>query len=85
MDIMLVLIWLQTVCNSYQQTKNIATSKERVNIQVCFLGSRFKFPFRKHVLVFGLAHEILVLIALSGNKDSDEPGKCSNSSEPKVL
>ena len=32
-DIMLVLIWVQTVCKNYQQTTKIATSKARKRIK----------------------------------------------------
>ena len=30
---MLVLIWVQTVCRGYQQTKKVGASKERVDIR----------------------------------------------------
>ena len=33
-DILLVLIWFQTVCKGYQQTAKLATSKERVKYGV---------------------------------------------------
>ena len=33
-DILLVLIWVQTVCKGYQQTTKNATSNERVNNQL---------------------------------------------------
>ena len=36
-DSLSVLIWVQTVCNGYQQTTKVATSKERVKT--------FKMPF----------------------------------------
>ena len=32
-DIMSILIWVQTVCNCYQQTTKVGTSKSRVNEQ----------------------------------------------------
>ena len=31
-DVILVLIWFQTVCKGYQQTIKVATSKERVEV-----------------------------------------------------
>ena len=33
-DVLLVLIWVQTVCKGYQQTTKVAASKERVQIQL---------------------------------------------------
>ena len=32
-DVLSVLIWVQTVCNAYQQTTEVAASKERVNLK----------------------------------------------------
>ena len=36
-DVLLVLIWVQTICNGYQQMTKVAASKERVNINQIFV------------------------------------------------
>ena len=36
-DVLLVLIWVQTVCEGYQPTTNIVASKERVKLPIYIL------------------------------------------------